>query len=316
MKRFVTTVFLTCCASILVFAQVVVTVGSSISMAAQKPPIIIDTTVMQVVYKVYSVADSLAPDKVATDDMVLQIGKNRISKFYNDTRRAQDSLIRATMEKQRAAAEGTGGSISLQNVNFQAGAGGSGEQSIVFKNRPSGKITITDKVVIDNYSFTESSNQIKWEILPDTDTILSYAVQKAVTTFRGRSYEAWFTPDIPVNEGPWKFCGLPGLILKVSDSRQHYVFECVGLEQVRTPIEFADSDYVKTNRKDLARIKRKFYEDPMAAMERMRPAAPAGANVKTVRMAIGPDGMPVQVDENEMRSRLRNRAYNPIELDL
>lgn len=49
--------------------------------------------------------------------------------------------------------------------------------------------------------------------------------------FRGRSYVAWFTMDIPIENGPWKFAGLPGLILKVYDDKKLYDFECVKIEK-------------------------------------------------------------------------------------
>ncbi len=40
----------------------------------------------------------------------------------------------------------------------------------------------------------------------------------------GRLWEAWFSPDLPFSEGPYKFSGLPGLIMKVKDARGHYEF--------------------------------------------------------------------------------------------
>ncbi|MCL2739102.1 MAG: GLPGLI family protein [Bacteroidales bacterium] len=309
MKRVLITFLIMPCAWSFAFAQMTYMRGGN--MAAQRAPKIIDTAILQVVYRAYSVIDSLAPDRVAQDDMILQIGKNRSSKFFTDTR-VRDSIMQANVSRMQAAAASGSAPVFVQSQSvMQGGPAGSGNQSIVFKNWPAGSVTVTDRVMMDSYVYTEPANEIRWEILPDTDVILSYTCQKAVTTFRGRVYEAWFAPDIPINEGPWKFGGLPGLILKVSDTRQHYVFECIALEQTPTQMEYADLDYLKTNRRDLARVKRKFHEDPMAAVESMRASAPTGANVRmTVRSSDGSS-----MDENEMRNRLRNRAYNPIELD-
>ena len=51
---------------------------------------------------------------------------------------------------------------------------------------------------------------------------------------RGRNYHAWFAPEIPLNEGPWKFNGLPGLILEVYDTQDHYHFTLIGMQQEGT----------------------------------------------------------------------------------
>ena len=59
----------------------------------------------------------------------------------------------------------------------------------------------------------ENFPNMKWEIQNDTKTISNYICAKAETTFRGRKYIAWFTTEIPIRFGPWKFNDLPGLIL-------------------------------------------------------------------------------------------------------
>ena len=61
-----------------------------------------------------------------------------------------------------------------------------------------------------------------WKLEDETKTISNYLCNKASTNFRGRNYIAWFTSDLPVNVGPWKFNSLPGAILQVYDDSQTY----------------------------------------------------------------------------------------------
>ena len=56
-----------------------------------------------------------------------------------------------------------------------------------------------------------------WKLNNDTKKIGNFNCQKATIKFRGRNYTAWFTNEIPVRYGPWKFQGLSGLILEVYD---------------------------------------------------------------------------------------------------
>ncbi len=50
--------------------------------------------------------------------------------------------------------------------------------------------------------------------------VQNYTLQKATTGFGGRNWTAWFCKDIPFNEGPFKFRGLPGLIFEIQDDKQ------------------------------------------------------------------------------------------------
>ena len=58
-----------------------------------------------------------------------------------------------------------------------------------------------------------------WKITNKTKKIGNFLCYKATTNFRGRKYTAWFTKQVPVSFGPWKFNGLPGLILEITDSK-------------------------------------------------------------------------------------------------
>ncbi|MBS4066633.1 MAG: GLPGLI family protein [Chitinophagaceae bacterium] len=69
----------------------------------------------------------------------------------------------------------------------------------------------------DGEIYADSLYNFNWQILKDTQTISGYICNKAVCVWRGRSYVAWYTPSISINNGPWKFGGLPGLITEVYD---------------------------------------------------------------------------------------------------
>jgi GLPGLI family protein len=104
-----------------------------------------------------------------------------------------------------------------------------------------------------------------WEIGADTLTVAGYLCRQATCRFRGRDYTVWFTVDIPVNNGPWKFGGLPGLILKAYDRDKQYVFECVRIENRKQqyPIQMhqAFKQYKKTDRQKLWKTKKNIQEN-------------------------------------------------------
>lgn len=83
------------------------------------------------------------------------------------------------------------------------------------------------------FQYVEDIPDLKWKISSKTKTVMGYNCQSATVSFRGREYEAWFTPDIPLAYGPWKFHGLPGLILEVTDSKNEYHFTANGIQQVK-----------------------------------------------------------------------------------
>ena len=70
----------------------------------------------------------------------------------------------------------------------------------------------------------EPMDIFQWSLIDESKNIMSYTAYRAETTFRGRSYTAWYTPEIPLNAGPWKFNGLPGLILEIADSEKGVQF--------------------------------------------------------------------------------------------
>ena len=94
-----------------------------------------------------------------------------------------------------------------------------------FTNLNTNKLSSTETITFDKslYLVTEALPKLDWDLShPDTLKIGTYMCNKATTSFRGRNYIAWYTNDIPITFGPWKFHGLPGLILDMYDQTHKY----------------------------------------------------------------------------------------------
>ncbi|GAA3936575.1 hypothetical protein GCM10022406_20990 [Hymenobacter algoricola] len=138
----------------------------------------------------------------------------------------------------------------------------SGFKYKIYKQAASGRVHYYDQIGQALYSYEEPAPLLRWTITSATSTIAGYACQRASTTFAGRQFEAWFTREIPVAEGPYKFSGLPGLIVKISDTRHYYVFELTRLVTPPTPetIELPAADAAIRTTKALFREGKRDYE--------------------------------------------------------
>lgn len=89
----------------------------------------------------------------------------------------------------------------------------------------------------------------KLSLIGGDSLILGHRCQRATCQWRGRDYIAWFAPDIPIRRGPWKFGGLPGLIMKIHDVDNLYIFEAVAIEKGNFPIwQYPKEEFMKSTR--------------------------------------------------------------------
>lgn len=79
------------------------------------------------------------------------------------------------------------------------------------------------------YKLKEPKPTFDWVLTNEQKTIDTYKVKKAILSFRGRDYVAWYSEDIPINAGPWKFSGLPGLIFEIQDTSGRYNWQLTKL---------------------------------------------------------------------------------------
>lgn len=251
-----------------------------------------DDAYLECIYNARYVRDTLEPETEGSakeDVLKLMIGP-KASKFYSQKTFLADSTVRAEMTPGR--------SIDLTNGSKYE----RGETYILYKDREKGELMYTDQISLDHFIYNEKLEPQQWEILDQTKEILGYECQKAVCDFRGRRYEAWFTWELPISEGPWKFEGLPGLIMAVADDRGHYSFEIAGITRVENvPINYADAKYHKTKRKDFLKTKLKYDTDPLGYLQNN-----SGAQITITNV----DGTPISGSElNFMKYDFMERDY-------
>lgn len=70
----------------------------------------------------------------------------------------------------------------------------------------------------------------KWQLKDETKEIETFVCKKAVLNYKGRDWVAWYCPEIALPYGPYKFSGLPGLIVQISDISGEYGFRLVAVK--------------------------------------------------------------------------------------
>ncbi|MFC3158251.1 GLPGLI family protein [Chryseobacterium arachidis] len=119
-------------------------------------------------------------------------------------------------------------------------------QTLIFKDLKS-QTTITEENFFDKVYLTTYRCKPSWKILQEKSRMFNYNVQKAEADFGGRKWIAWFTNEIPISDGPYKFYGLPGLILKISDFKENFIFEIKGLTKEENNIDERNAYTAKVN---------------------------------------------------------------------
>ncbi|EQB92813.1 GLPGLI family protein [Elizabethkingia anophelis] len=166
---------------------------------------------IQIFYSLDFKPDSTQTKKI-NDVVCLYIGEKQ--SIYQDERKSKvDSII----AKQRVT-------LLPPKPMFRV-------NHVIFKDLKKSELTYSE--IIDNavFGYTEPFSNMKWKITNEKKKILNHECIKAETKFRGRNYIAWFTKDIPISDGPYKFAGLPGLILEVYDDKDSFHYQLLAIEK-------------------------------------------------------------------------------------
>lgn len=280
------------------------------------------------IYEYKFVADSTQKDNTASEMMFLDITKNG-SKYYSREVYVQDSITKADLEKQLKA--------GVSNINIKRNDKGKVRYKVT-KDYTKNKTYFNTRIGTDSYKVLEDRT-LDWTVLPEKQKIGSWEAQKATTEFAGRKWTAWFAEELPFNDGPYKFKGLPGLIVKISDDTNSHSMELKGTAKFTTTEEENAAQNVTTgngavtrtvvigdgfgNTKEEIEINREKFKK-MFWEDREDPA-------KSLKMMQGRDGVVMKFkDQNgndmsmadmikrreEMQKEANKRNNNLLEIDL
>ncbi|MCS3533142.1 GLPGLI family protein [Chryseobacterium sp. JUb7] len=234
------------------------------------------------IYEYRFIPDSTDVQNVKNEVMYLDVDKKG-SKFYSFDR--ADSEKKAMEDAQKS--EGFGKATELKGEVSTVVEKSYPSYSTVFFNRLNNDINM--------YKVTDD-RKLNWKILPEKEKIGEFTAQKASLDFGGRKWTAWFTTDIPIQDGPYKFKGLPGMIIKVSDQTNSHVFELKGIKKLSS-----DQSWISENKKgneyqriiavDLKKYKKLFLEDRNNPEKMV--SQPSFGNV----VIVGDNGQPLKSGE-------------------
>lgn len=177
------------------------------------------------VYEYKFVSDSTKKDESKTELMFLDVAKKG-SKFFSRNLFVSDSLLQV---------QNKGGNRDFSKIKF----GMIGFK--VEKSYPDYKVIFFNRLDMDEYKVSDE-RKLNWKILPDKEKIGEFNAQKAIADFAGRKWIAWFVSDIPIQDGPYKFHGLPGLIVKIEDETKSHSFVLKGIKNLKQNEEWISEE--------------------------------------------------------------------------
>lgn len=177
-------------------------------------------------YKSHRKMDLKLDDSKMTSEMQKQIQAQLTKQFqkeYTLTFTTQESIYKENESLAAPTPSSSGFVISVSDGN-----------DVMYKNIKENRFANATEIYGKQFLIKDSLKVRKWELLDETKNIGDYTCRKAVfkdtyktqtisdeggieTIEKERETVAWYTLQIPVNNGPSEFYGLPGLILEIND---------------------------------------------------------------------------------------------------
>lgn len=238
-----------------------------------------------IIYDYKIVRNVKKPEKTKTGLALLQIGK-RYNKFVDYNQIGTDSILESFSHLPTIK---TNEFNQIMSQSFKSAF----KYQLILK-KENDELTFVDRISPNDFLYKETLPKLDWKLLNDTKQILNYTAKKATVNYGGRKWTAWYTDEIPMNAGPYKFYGLPGLILEIYDDKEHYHFTVNASNQNPKQIYLAQGEKtpIKVKKTEFYKAEKDYHEN---AAERLKGVA---------------------LDENKKPiTNFGGMPYNPIELE-
>ncbi len=245
-----------------------------------------------ITYKVNYQSKKSKPEERKTGDVIL-FSFPEYSLFIDKIALERETILKNNPDRQNA-------------LNLVMGLGSSAVNYTVEKKND--VTTLQERLGGDRVGFDEPLMDFSaWSLTDDTQEIAGYACQKATTSFGGREWTAWFASEIPINDGPYKFAGLPGLITKIDSEDAEYNFEMVSIRK------FLENEFVPSLPKFTSVPRKKFLQlrENSGETSVRKLTAPAGSGPRISNMTQ--NGRPVSAEEMQRQSAAEDKDRNHLE---
>lgn len=242
---------------------------------------------MRFIYEARMIPNLAKADQVVVENVYLDLDQGH-SLFRSENSVKRDSILQRM--RQTRTMDPTQFRDLRSQVNYQ-----------IEKDLKEHRTIYKERIGREQYAYVEDREML-WQIQPETTKLGDYTAQKALLDFGGRQWTAWFTTEIPFADGPYKFSGLPGLIVKIEDETGEYGFdlkESKSLGVVATSSDTSRGSTISLKRTDFNKQKLKFQKDPMSFM-----AMSMGARSGRGGGSMDPNR------QRQMQTRLKEEAEN------
>ncbi len=208
-------------------------------------PFLVSAQTHRFIYEFQYKIDSLA-EEFSKDNMILDVNPDEV-KFYPHIYAEKDSINKVQKTRSYIWEEVLPALTRKRNTNEN-----------------------TSFVLLNDFFKIETKDEMTWKLSSETKNVGNYKLQKATTNFGGRNWTAWFNSEVNLNEGPYKFRGLPGLVFEISDDKNNFKFSLIKSYQLKETYDtrdiletFAGDKPILVSEKMLLKKQLELFNDPL-----------------------------------------------------
>ena len=197
--------------------------------------------------------------------MILKINTHEKKSIFQSLGNQQvDSINRKASElkssEEKEVLEKTTSGFSPEKSSFNF---------IISKDLSTGDLWLKEKIGFNKYQSIFTFPKESWKLMDENKNIHGYLCKKAEIAFGGRIWIAYYTSQIPIQDGPYKFYGLPGLILELSSTDKAYSFSLKSLANKPTEPNTNFEKIIIIKPEQFLKLKQNYIQDPASSIKRL-----------------------------------------------